>query len=184
MSPLCNTSIRFAYRDGRIVCHENDRDSLNRIQLLEQIHDLFARPRIEISGRFVGHKNGGLVDQGPGDCHVLLLAAGKADPDGGLSGLQDRRWSIPREHGHGVAWPACFARHKAAATRRSPRCGAGQQIEILKHEPDLIAAEFGTDIGRHGYDLQAVQQVASTLWVIEATDRIHEARLPQPGRPS
>ena len=46
------------------------------VQFLKHAQDLFARPRIEISGRFVGQHERRTIDQRAGDGDALLLSAG------------------------------------------------------------------------------------------------------------
>ena len=62
-------------RHFRIVRHEDDGDALG-VELLEHPQDLDAGVRIEVAGRLVGQHQRRAVDQGPGDGHALLLAAG------------------------------------------------------------------------------------------------------------
>ena len=47
------------------------------VQPLEQVQDLLAGPGIEVAGGLVGQEQGRVVDQGAGDGHALLLAAGE-----------------------------------------------------------------------------------------------------------
>ena len=61
-------------RHLRIVRHQDHRDPLG-VELLEHPQDFDAGVRIEVAGRLVGQEQGGVVDQGPGDGHPLLLAA-------------------------------------------------------------------------------------------------------------
>ena len=51
--------------------------------LAEQVEDGLARLGVERGGRLVGEDQRRLVDQGPGDRHPLLLAAGELRPAGG-----------------------------------------------------------------------------------------------------
>ena len=57
-----------------IVRDENDRDAL-AIEFLKHAEDFDARMRIEIARGLVGEHQRGVIDQGPGDGHALLLAA-------------------------------------------------------------------------------------------------------------
>ncbi len=53
-------------------------DGLARfIQLGQQGHDLVTGARVEVAGRLIGQNNVRVIDQGSGDRHALLLAAGK-----------------------------------------------------------------------------------------------------------
>ena len=47
------------------------------VELAQEPHDLVARVRVEIAGRLVRQNDMRIVDQGTGDGHALLLAAGK-----------------------------------------------------------------------------------------------------------
>ena len=62
--------------DVVLVGDQDDGDAL-AVEFLEDGHDLDAGAGIEVAGGFVGQHHGRLVDQGAGDGHPLLLAAGK-----------------------------------------------------------------------------------------------------------
>ena len=47
------------------------------VDLLQQHHDLQGALGVQIAGGLVGHDDLGIVHQGPGDGHALLLAAGE-----------------------------------------------------------------------------------------------------------
>src|SRR3546814_15177518 len=55
----------------------DDGDRPFAVQPCDEVHDLPAGLRVEIAGRLVGKKNGGIGDDGAGDFHPPLLAAGK-----------------------------------------------------------------------------------------------------------
>src|SRR4030043_1041462 len=65
------------------------------VEGLEDIHDLRARPAVEVAGGLVGQDQGWVVEEGPGDGHPLLLSARELgcfvmgpglEPDGGGRG--------------------------------------------------------------------------------------------------
>ena len=58
---------------GRVRDHD-ERDLFLAARLADQIDDLLLVARVDIGRRLVGQKQAGLVGQGPGDGHPLLLA--------------------------------------------------------------------------------------------------------------
>ena len=68
-------------RVGLRVRHLDDRGSA-AVELLEQLHDFTGLIRVEVAGRFVGENQPRAGDDGAGDAHELLLAAGQ------LAGIQ------------------------------------------------------------------------------------------------
>ncbi len=54
------------------------------VKTLHQLENALRVPLVEVSGRFVGQKKGGIVHERPGDGNALLLATGKLS--GGLFG--------------------------------------------------------------------------------------------------
>ena len=59
-----------------LVGHDENGDSPVIIERLKRLQDFFGGGGIEVAGWLVGQEEGRLVDQGPGDGHTLLLAAG------------------------------------------------------------------------------------------------------------
>ncbi len=47
------------------------------VQLAEEVQDLLRGFAVEVAGRLVGQEDGGVGDQGAGDRHPLVLAAGE-----------------------------------------------------------------------------------------------------------
>ena len=64
-------------RGQGIVRDHDDRLLKLAIEQLEQLEDLAGGGAVEVAGRLVGHEQVGIGDDGPGDRHALLLAAGK-----------------------------------------------------------------------------------------------------------
>src|ERR1043166_10219393 len=58
------------------VCHLHDCRAI-RIELLEELHDLFSLARVQIPGRLVGKNQGRLVNQRARHRDELLLATGE-----------------------------------------------------------------------------------------------------------
>ena len=65
------------FRDFVGMRDDDDRDTVRAIEFQENFHDLSARTRIELSGRFVGQKNLRFVDERASDRYALLLSSGK-----------------------------------------------------------------------------------------------------------
>ena len=64
-------------RNFRVVRNNDKRLPELRSTFHQQPHRILARPRIQISGRLVCENDAGFCDECTGDCHTLLLSAGK-----------------------------------------------------------------------------------------------------------
>ena len=167
--------------DVRLVRDQQHRDAALLIQTLEDVHHLDAGARVQVAGRLVRQEDGGLVDQGAGNRHPLLLAARE----------------LVREVIHPVVEPD-RVQHLASprVTRRSVHAGAveqgeldvvegggpRQQVEALEHEADLPVAHLGQLVAREPGDIPAVEQVVAAGRPVEAAEDVHERRLAGPGR--
>ena len=60
-----------------LVVGGHDHGGAGLVDAVEQPHDALARGRVEVAGRLVGEQDQRPVDEGPGDRHALLLAAGE-----------------------------------------------------------------------------------------------------------
>src|SRR5690606_5657993 len=63
--------------DVLLMRDHDDGDRPFAVQPRDEVHDLPAGLRIQIAGRLIGEEDGGIGDDGAGDGHPLLLAAGK-----------------------------------------------------------------------------------------------------------
>ena len=59
-----------------IVRHHDHRLAGVPAEALKNSQDILRRPRVQIARRLIGHDEGGIGDQGPGNGHALLLPAG------------------------------------------------------------------------------------------------------------
>ena len=64
------------YGGLRVMRHHHD-GTASFMQRMEQIHNLIPRVGIEVACWLIGQDEHWIVDESPGDCHTLLLAAGK-----------------------------------------------------------------------------------------------------------
>ena len=61
--------------DVGLMRHQDHRDALVDVQLLEEAHHLGAGLGVQVAGRLVGQDDARIVHQRAGDGHALLLAA-------------------------------------------------------------------------------------------------------------
>ena len=59
------------------------------------------------------------------------------------------------------------------------RRGASQQVESLKHEPDLVVPHFGKLVAAELGDVAAVEEILAARRMIEAAEDVHQRRLPR-----
>ena len=64
-------------RNFRVMRNNDKRLPALRSAFHQQPHCILARPRIQISGRLVCKNDARFCNQCTGDCHTLLLSAGK-----------------------------------------------------------------------------------------------------------
>ena len=64
------------FRNIVFVRYDNDRIPLG-VQLLKKRHDLYARFRIQGTGRLISQQDRWMIYKSPSDRHSLPLAAGK-----------------------------------------------------------------------------------------------------------
>ncbi len=169
--------------DVHLVRDEDDGDAALAIELLEDVHDLDARARIEVSGRLVGEDDRRLVDERARDRDALLLTARQlvrkvvkalAEADD-LERLHGAAVTLGRLH----LRPAVVEQGQLdVVERRGPR----QQVEALEHEPDLLVADDGQLVLRHARDVLAVEEVVAARGAVEAPEDVHQRRLAGPRR--
>ena len=59
----------------RGMCHQDYGDPVVGVEITEEGHDFDAARAVKVSGRLVGHDEGGPVDQCASYCHSLLLTS-------------------------------------------------------------------------------------------------------------
>jgi hypothetical protein len=101
--------------------------------------ELGAGPPVQVSGRFVGEDDGGLVDQCTRDGGPLHLAAGQLTGRR-VEAVTDAQ--VPRQHGRGFARgsgpdPVQQERHGDVL----PRAQARREVEELEDESDASPAQ-------------------------------------------
>src|SRR5579864_9368661 len=143
------------------MCDLDDRRAL-RIQLLEQLHDLFALGGVQVSGWLVRQEQLGARDHGAGYGHQLLLAARQLVGEQIL--LTDNLKAVERIANDalplGLLHVAIGKRNVQILENRQ----AVQQVIALKNESDIPVAQI------------------AALILIQIVDRlIHEVILAGPG---
>src|SRR2546422_2369841 len=151
-----------------------------RVQVGEDLHDLLTRGRVEVAGRLVGEQDAGVVHQCSRDGHALALAARQLV----------RLVLHPVPEPHALQRPR---RLRATRLRPEPRVDerqlhvvqggrAGEQVERLEDEADLLVADPGQLIVGQIGDLLPVEPVLAAGRRVEAADQVHERRLPRARR--
>ena len=147
------------------------------VQLVEELHDLRRGGRVEVAGGLVGEQDRGLVDQGAGDRHALALAARE------LVGLVVHAVARAPPSPARAARPLAplAARHAGVDQRQLDvvqRVGAGQQVEGLEDEADLLVADAPpARWSSSSWTADAVEAVGARGRRVEAADQVHQRRL-------
>ena len=123
----------------------------------------------------------GIGHQRPGHRDPLLLTAGHLTrPVLGPVGQPDPGQRLHRPlPALGLVDPGVTQRQLDIAPGRH----RGQQVELLEDEPDLLVADLGQLGLGHLRDVRAVQLVVPARRVVQATQDVHQRRLPRPRRP-
>ncbi len=166
---------------GDIVLVRDQHDGVALlVEPLEQPHDFDTGRAVEVSGRFVGQQNGRIVHQRPGDGHALALSAGE------LARLVVHAlFQVDVTQRLLSALEPRFARRAAVNQRQFhivQRGSARQQIEGLKHEPDLLVADPRQLVIGHIADQAAVDVVLALRRSVQTTDQVHQRRFARAGR--
>src|SRR5262249_15943987 len=129
----------------------------------------------ERSCRFVRQNDLRMIHQCPCDGDTLLLAAGQLagvvlfpafEPD-----LMKRRdGPLTTLLGGG----ACVEQREFGGLDGAP---SSQQIELLKHEADLAAANLRQAVPAERADLGAIEMVGAGCWLIQTSENVHQCRL-------
>ena len=122
------------------VGHQDDGVSLG-VELIEQIHDLFAGLRIQVPGGLVGEDDGRVIDQGSGDGHALALSAGE------LVGLVVHARFQVHDAQRPLGALQAFMGRRAVVDERQLHVvqgsRAGQQVEGLENKAKFVTVETG-----------------------------------------
>src|SRR5262245_57980148 len=60
--------------------------------------------------------------------------------------------------------------------------GAGEQVELLKDEPDLLAPDISQLVALESADADAIERVGTGRRYVEAPEDVHQRGLPRAGR--
>ena len=136
--------------------------------------------RVERAGGFVREHEVPLADQGTGDGHPLLLAAGQ------LVG-EPRAVPVEVHFGQcGEGEPARLAHTGTVEFQRKRdvlRGGeAGQQVEVLEDVADAAAAQCGQGAPAGASECRAVDEDLALGRAVQATGQVEQGRLARPGR--
>jgi hypothetical protein len=157
--------------DVRLVGDEDDGVALG-VEVVEEGHDLDGGFGVEVAGGLIGEDDGGLVDEGAGDGDALALAAGEfvglmVHALAEVDGFED-------ELGAGDAFGGGGSVVDEGELNVMQSGGAGEQVEGLEDETDLLVADAGELVVVELGDVVAVEPVAALGGAVEAADEVHE----------
>ena len=159
---------------------DHDNGFAHGIQLFKNIHNLITGLGIQVTGRFVCHHDGRVVDQRPGDGHPLPLPAGQ------FVGLMVQ--TVLQSYitqGNPGPLHAFFFRHACIHKRQRHILlsrNLGKQIKILEHKPDFGipgAGQFVVAQPRHFFPVQIILAGSGT---IQTAQNIHHGGFAAAGR--
>ena len=155
------------------------RDHHNRpagvVERIEQVHDLEARGRVEVSGGFVGQDHMGVVDKGSGNGHALLLAARElvgavAEPPAQAHELGQSQAELRTV---GIGRSLIGQRHRDVFHHAELL----NQVVRLKHEAEVAAADTRERFIVERGDIVAAQEILPGGRPVEAPEQVEQCAL-------
>lgn len=142
---------------------EDEGGLLFEVQAEDEVDHGLCGGAIEVAGRFVAEEDLGAIDEGAGEGHALLFAAGKLDrimvaPLPQPDPLQERA---------GFTFAAAIAAQLERHEHVLERGERGDELEILENETDVLIAHAGTAVLVHRLDRLAGQNHLSRSRAVE-----------------
>ena len=145
------------------------------IQFLKKFHNLCSGLRIQRTGRLVGQQQTGLGDKGAGHGGPLLLPAGDLV---GVLLQQLRNAQLLRDGPELAAHALVVLPRQHQGQEDVVLEGEGvQQVEVLEHEAELVAAEGGQLPLRDAGDVPAVEQHLARSRAVERGEDVQQRGL-------
>ena len=168
-------------RDSGVVRGYHQRGAAFGAQREEQIHDLLAGVRIEITGGLIRQDNRRTVDQRAGDGHPLLFAAGQfrgpmvhafTETDAFQKGAPTVSRLVARN-----------ARHAGGQANIFQRGHFRKQMVGLEHETDFDIAQLCQPAVRKLRDGLAFENDFAAIRLIESAQQVQQGAFAGAGRP-
>ena len=142
------------------------------MELVEQVEDDFLVGFVQVAGGFVGEDQLGVIDEGAGHAHALLLAAGELA--GQVAGAVGQTHAVESLEGF------LFVGHRMVVLRDHDVLEGGQvadEVELLEDEADRAAADLGEFVGGQVGDVVPVEHDGALGGRVHGSDDVHESRL-------
>src|SRR5512145_2572368 len=163
--------------DVVLVSDEHDGKAVLAVETLEQLHDLDARPAVEVARGLVGENDLGVVDERAGDGHPLLLASRELARRVVGAGTE----ADLIEQSRGLAMPLDRGEIVRAVEQGQLDIldggGAGKEIEALEDEADLVVPQHRALVPVEARDVLATEEVSAGGGAIEQAEDVHQGRL-------
>ncbi len=156
--------------EAGIVRDDHEGDAVLGGEFHEDGHDFRAVAGVEIAGGLVGKEDFGFVDNGPGDGHALLFAAGKLGREViGAIGETDPAKSLQCGFrgvvsGDGTGDGDVFESGEF-----------GKEMIVLENVADLTVAELGLLAAAHGVEVDAVDVDAALFRPLQTGESVEQS---------
>ena len=148
-------------------------------QTAENFHNLIARLRVQRTRRFVCQQQVGTAHNGPGNGYPLALAAGKL-----IGHKVDALFQSHRFQGLRRTLPPLLQRHIGIQQRQRhivQGIHLRQQVEALKHKPNVAVADLRQIIVGHVLQIFPVQFIRPGGGHVQTPDQVHQCGFPRAG---
>jgi len=165
------------------VRHQDDRDSLAAVQVLEHVQHFLGGGGVQVPRGFVRQQDAGVVDEGAGDGYALLLAAGELGRGVVHAiGKAHQVQQLHRTFAHGFHAEGGVGVH-GGHHHVFQGGGAGEQVEVLEDEADALVPERGALCGvEFGYVFPG-DVVMAGGGAVQAAQDVHQGGLSGTGSP-
>ncbi len=160
------------FGDFGFVGDDDDGDA-GAVEFLEEFHDLATAVGIEVAGGFIGHEDGGIVDEGAGDGDALLLAAGEF-VGAVVEALAEA--DLFEEFLRAGGFVVDFVAVDEWEGDVVDGGGAAQEVELLEDEADGFGADVGELVVVEPGDVFVEELEGAGVGLVEEAEEVEEGR--------
>ena len=162
------------------VCYHDDGGALF-VQIGEQLHYFITVGRVQVTSRFIGQDQLGVIDNGAGYGYTLLLTAGQLlrvviTTVHDLHLIQYNFYAL-------FALGTFYAKIDEGQLDIFKHCELVDEVKALEYEADVAFAQVGPFAFVEMRYLGAIEDKAASIRIVEQTQDIQESGFPTAGRP-
>jgi hypothetical protein len=163
------------FEEASIVRGEDEGEAEAAVEVVHEVDELGGVAGVEVGGRLIGEHQGGTMDDGAGDGDTLAFAAG--EQVGTLIGAGGEADTFKSGGGALTAFVAVESLDEQGELDVLGGGEYGDEIEGLKDETDLPAAQGGEALWIQLGGVYAIDEDAAGGGLVDAADEVEEGGL-------